>query len=88
MKDRDTRAPPGGTALEAAMPMTWKPPSTWMTSPVIPRESGDRRKSAASPTSIRLWFSSALIETDFPRFLGVFVLVNMKISVTCFDQCG
>src|SRR5262249_38167230 len=35
----------------AAIPITWNPPSTWITSPVTPRESGDTRKSAASPTS-------------------------------------
>ena len=35
----------------AAIPITWNPPSTWITSPVTPRERGETRNRATSPTS-------------------------------------
>ena len=35
-----------GPDQSAAIPITWKPPSTWMTSPVTPRDSGETRNSA------------------------------------------
>src|SRR6185503_5624310 len=35
----------------AAIPITWKPPSTWITSPVTPRPRAEIRNKATSPTS-------------------------------------